>query len=149
MATAKQNLGLFGEIQVTKRCACPRCKRTKTLIKLPANFKCADIICDFCGYLAQVKASTVIDVDVPPKKILGAAWGPQRARMEAAIYFPLYLVLKEALSLRHSIFYLSADLQEPDMFLPRAPLSTSAMRAGWQGFYYNIDAVRERLVRMI
>jgi hypothetical protein len=24
---------------------------------LPVNFRCADIICDFCGYLAQVRLS--------------------------------------------------------------------------------------------
>jgi len=26
------------------------------------------------------------------------------------------------------------DLQEPDMFKPRSPLSSTARRAGWQGF---------------
>jgi len=30
-----------------------RCKREGTLRRLPANFKCADIICDFCGYRAS------------------------------------------------------------------------------------------------
>jgi type II restriction enzyme len=149
MATVRQDLGLFGEISVVKLCACPRCKRRKSLIRLPPNFKCADVICDFCGFLAQVKASTVSDVDVPPKTILGAAWGPQRDRMAAAIYFPLYLVLKARSSENHSIFYLSADLQEPAMFLARKPLSSTARRPGWQGFHYNIDAVKDRLVRLV
>jgi hypothetical protein len=28
-----------------------------------------------------------------PASVLGAAWGPQKDRMAAAIYFPLFLVL--------------------------------------------------------
>src|SRR5688500_9970616 len=59
MATARQVLGRFGETIVAKECACPKCKRSQTLKRLPNNFKCADLICDFCGYLAQVKAATV------------------------------------------------------------------------------------------
>jgi hypothetical protein len=84
----------FGGTLVVQRCACPRCKRSKTLRKLPPNFRCADVICDFCGYLAQVKAANVKCVDEIPKTILGAAWGPQKERMDAGIYFPLFLVLK-------------------------------------------------------
>ena len=55
MTTAKQKLGDFGEDFIRKNFDCPKCKRKKTLKRLPPNFKCADIICDFCGYLAQVK----------------------------------------------------------------------------------------------
>ena len=62
-------------------------------MRLPPNFKCADVICDFCGYLAQVKASRARDINLLPDSILGAAWKPQRERMEAAIYFPLFVVL--------------------------------------------------------
>jgi hypothetical protein len=83
MATARQVLGLFGEQRVVQDCACPRCKRAKTLVRLPPNFKCADVICDFCGYLAQVKTTTANDVNVVPRTLLGAAWGPQKARMDA------------------------------------------------------------------
>jgi type II restriction enzyme len=137
MATDKQKLGEFGEIAVVKHCACPKCKRIKSLRRLPVNFKCADLICDFCGYLAQVKAKTVKDTQILPKQILGAAWGPQRARMEAGIYFPLYLVLKT--SNAFAIYYLSADLQPPEMFVAREPLSQNARRAGWQGFYYDLS----------
>lgn len=93
MATAKQELGALGERLVVQHCACPRCKRARTLRTLPANFKCADIICDFCGYLGQVKAHSCADGTTPPPKLLGAAWGPQQQRMEAGIYFPLFLVL--------------------------------------------------------
>ena len=55
MATARQKLGKFGEERVVKDCTRPSFKRARTLARLPTNFKCADVICDFCGNLAQVK----------------------------------------------------------------------------------------------
>ena len=133
---------------MAKHCACPRCKRLKTLARLPPNFKCADLICDFCGYLAQVKATTVSDVDVLPPRVLGAAWRPQRERMDAGIYIPLYLVLATADLSRNAIYYLSADLQQPEMFKPRKPLSPTATRAGWTGFLYDLAPVHARFVRL-
>src|SRR5690349_13644417 len=129
-AQTKKELGDFGEDIVAKRCACPRCKRKTTLKCLPSNFKCADVICYFCGYLAQVKAARVRDVRVLPKQLLGAAWGPQHARMQAGIYFPLFIVLVGPTS--SAIYYLSADLQSPGMFVPRKPLSVTARKAGWR-----------------
>lgn len=139
MATERQALGLFGEERVVKECGCPRCKRSRTLVRLPPNFKCADVICDFCGYLAQVKTATAKTVDVLPKHLLGAAWGPQRERMQAGIYFPLFVVLTTDDRARYAIYYLSADLQQPEMFKPRSPLKPTARRAGWTGFMYDLS----------
>jgi len=139
MTTNKQKLGDFGEEEVVKSCFCPKCKKGKTLKLLPKNFKCADVVCDFCGYLAQVKAKTVKDISIVPKQILGAAWKPQKERMDAGIYFPLFIVL--VCDTEYSIFYLSADLQTLDMFVARKPLSINAKRAGWQGFIYDMKAV--------
>ncbi len=148
MTTEKQKLGNFGEEVIIKRCQCPKCKRKKTLKLLANNFKCADVVCDFCGYLAQVKAKRVKDINVVPSQILGAAWGPQRERMEAGIYFPLFIVLVN--NKQYSIFYLSADLQHPEMFVACKPLSTDAKRAGWQGFYYDMSKVAEgAVVRLV
>jgi type II restriction enzyme len=149
MATAKQELGGLGERLVVKHCACPRCKRERTLKSLPPNFECADIICNFCGYLAQVKAHSCADGATPPPKLLGAAWGPQRRRMEAGIYFPLFLVLVARERGRFSIHYLSADLQTPALFLERKPLSETARRAGWQGFHYDLGSVRDRVILLV
>jgi type II restriction enzyme len=148
MATQRQALGSFGEQRVVKECVCPRCKREGTLVRLPSNFKCADLICDFCGYLAQVKSTKVRDIDTIPDASLGAAWGPQKERMTSAIYFPLFLVLVGTNQKDYSIFYLAADLQEPGMFKPRSPLSSTARRAGWQGFTYDLRPVRDRFVRL-
>ena len=106
------------------------------------------MICDFCGYLAQVKAARVRNIETVPNTVLGAAWGPQQERMSSAIYFPLFLVLLGLGRANYSIFYLSADLQVPSMFQPRSPLSANARRAGWQGFIYDLRPVRDRFVRL-
>lgn len=149
MATARQVLGEFGEQKVVKDCACPSCKHDRTLVCLPTNFKCADVICNFCGYLAQVKTAKVTDISVLPRQVMGAAWGPQRERMDAGIYFPLYLVLAAQEGRKYAIYYLSADLQKREIFKARNPLSPTAKRAGWQGFYYDVEPVRSCFVRLV
>src|SRR4051794_5078994 len=110
MPTVRQQLGEFGEQRVVRDCPCLRCKRPGSLVRLPPNFKCADVICDFCGYLAQVKAATVAAVEILPRRVPGAAWEPQRQRMDAGIYFPLFLVLATADRASYAIYYLPADL---------------------------------------
>lgn len=148
MATDKQLLGVRGEKFVAKNFACPRCKSDRTLRALPPNFKCADIICDFCGYLAQVKTTSVLDVGKLPKSILGAAWKPQYDRMRAGIFFPLFVVLSAPRG-KIGVYYLSADLQGWSMFRKRKPLSAKARRAGWQGFNYDLSAVSSAIVRLV
>ena len=146
MPTKHQVLGLTGELRVVKSCSCPRCKRPKTLRRLPANFKCADVICDFCGFLAQVKSITSDDLEKIPNTILGAAWSVQKARMDSGIYFPLFMVLIKGQ--QSAIYYLSADVQKPEMFQPRKPLGPNARRAGWQGFLYLLKDVKAAFVRV-
>ncbi len=134
--SARQSLGTRGEQLVAKRVRCPGCKRDeRTFRVLPPNFKCADVVCDFCGYLAQVKTKGVKGQlpDSCPAQILGAAWGPQQARMQAGIFFSLYIVLENE-SGQMAIFFLPRDLQTPEMYIARKPLSSAAKRAGWQGF---------------
>lgn len=148
MATEKQKLGDFGENLVVKTRDCPKCKNGRTLKLLPINFKCADVICDFCGYLGQIKTKNVKDINSVPKQVLGGAWKPQKERMEAGIFFPLFLVL--VCESKYSIYYLSADLQTPEMFVARKPLSPNAVRAGWQGFYYDMLQVpKGAVVRLV
>lgn len=139
MKTVKQHLGLWGETLVARMCACPQCKKENTLKRLPQNFKCADLICDFCGYLAQVKAANVLSVTPLPRTILGAAWKPQKERMDAAIFFPLFLALKSPTE--KAIYYLPTDFQSSALFLARTPLTSGAKKAGWQGFRYILSAV--------
>jgi hypothetical protein len=148
LGTVRQQLGERGELIVVKKCACPRCKRPRTLKRLPTNFKCADVICDFCGYLAQVKAATVRNVETIPNHLLGGAWSVQKARMDAGIYFPLFLVLVSNAGRKTSVHYLSADVQRSEIFLVRSPLSPAARRAGWQGFIYDLRSVKGAFVRL-
>ena len=68
--------------------------------------------------------------------------------MDSAIYFPLYIVALSRDGKQHAIYYLSADLQEPDIFEERKPLSAEARRAGWQGFYYRLAHIKDRLVQL-
>ena len=147
MRTNKQLLGDFGENLIIKKFNCPKCKRLKSLKKLPPNFKCADIICGFCGYLAQVKTKTVSDIEKFPSQVLGAAWRPQKERMDAGIYFPLFVILKK--ERKYSVFYLSSDLQTEEMFIKRKPLSKSAKRAGWQGFYFDGELMKKFISRLL
>jgi type II restriction enzyme len=147
MATAKQRLGDWGETLVARTIACPRCKTFHALRRLPPNFKCADIICDFCGYLAQVKTATSNDISKPPASVLGAAWEPQRRRMAAGIYFPLFLVLRAPR--RAAIFYLAADFQSRGLFKRRKRLSADARRPGWRGFSYNLRSLPEGVLMKV
>lgn len=151
MPTDKQLTGTLGEKLVAKYCSCPRCKRAKTLRPLIQNFECADVICNFCGFLAQVKTTHVKDVHVLPRTLTGAAWGPYSKRMEAGIYFSLYIVLLEKSNPKnYTIHFLPAELQEPEMFVSRNPLSETAKRKGWQGFNYDLRKVKPgSIVRII
>lgn len=146
--TDRQQLGDFGEGVVT-HLPCPKCKREGTLKKLPINFKCADIICDFCGYLAQVKTKARADLQLP-SELMGAGWEPQRERMEAGIYIPLFIVIATSDMSDHVVYYLPADLQQPDMFVQRQPLAPTARRAGWVGFRLRLDLPNgHRPVRLV
>ena len=142
MATARQALGLRGEKAVAQHVPCPRCNRRRHLSTLPTNFQCADLICKFCGFLAQVKAVTLKDgSDEFPTRILGAAWGPQHEQIVAGIFHGLYLVGFSTTKRLVRIDYVPAHVLQasPNVFEPRKPLSGTAKRAGWTGFYYNLS----------
>lgn len=141
MATVRQALGERGEKLVVTTQRCPRCKHARGSLKqLRQNFKCADVICDFCGFLAQVKTTTVKGADLAlPRSILGAAWGPQKERMDAGIYISLYLVAVNADDPRKvAVYFLPSELQTPAMFVERKALSATAKRAGWQGYLLDL-----------
>lgn len=94
--------------------------------------------------LAQVKTTTVGDISKVPSSILGAAWGRQRERMKAGIYFPLFLVLRN--ESKSAVYYLPTEFQTPRIFKKRAPLSATARRAGWQGFSYDLSSIGKAAV---
>ena len=87
------------------------------------------MICDFCGFLAQVKSSNVKNINKLSSSVLGVVWNPQKERVNAGIYFPLYLVL--VCKKEYSPFYLASDLQNKGISDAKKPLSASERRAGW------------------
>jgi hypothetical protein len=145
MPTDRQSLGKRGEEAVCKMIACPRCNRPRQFRRLPTNFECADVICKFCGYLAQVKATRLPASSTElPRRFLSAAWQPQHERIIAGIFHGLYLVSyrQNGKTLVRIDFVPPHVLKAcPEVFAPRNPLSAQAKRAGWQGYYLNIDAL--------
>lgn len=143
VATARQALGARGEDAVRKRIPCARCNRERHYTRLPTNFECADVICKFCGYLAQVKATRLADgTDEFPNRIMAAAWGPQHQRIIAGIFHALYLVgfRQDGKTLVRIDFVPPHVLEAcPSVFEPRKPLSSTAKRAGWTGFMLNLS----------
>jgi hypothetical protein len=116
------------------------------LKQLIGSFKCADVICDFCGSVAQVKATRVKSPDARLQRIPGAAWGVQEEKIKAGIYHPLYIV-KVVKWKPVAIEYISADFLTPKMYVPRkAPLKPTAHRAGWVGFDYDLRQLDEHVI---
>ena len=112
-------------------------------MSLPTNFQCADLICKFCGFLAQVKATTTVQRDRLPGRILGGAWRPQHEQIVAGIFQPLFIAGFSSSGRLESIHYIPAHVLQsaPQVFQPRAPLSPTARRAGWTGFIYDITQI--------
>lgn len=152
MATDNQLMGEKGEKAVCSLVPCPRCNKPNHLTRLPTNFQCADVICKFCGFLAQVKSTKLKNGSTDlPDKILGAAWGPQQEQILSDIYHGLFIVCyDEQLKLIRMDFIPAHILKvTPDIFEPRKPLSENAKRAGWQGFIIRLDKVPKIGIRQI
>lgn len=150
MVTKPQKIGDIGESLVRKKFNCLRCKKNDTLQPLIRNFKCADVIFDFCGYLAQVATTSVDDINIFPESIMGPAWKPLKERMDAGIFTPIFFVLIDKKSLprtKFSVFYLPADLQNELMFVKRKPLKKTAKRPGWQGYMLNGKEIKRYATR--
>lgn len=152
VATARQALGDRGEKAVCDHVPCPQCGKPRHLTRLPKNFQCADVICKFCGFLAQVKAATLADgSDDVPDRVLGAAWGPQHEQIIAGIYHGLFIAGFAKAGRLVRIDYVPAHILQatPQVFEPRKPLSPSAKRAGWQGFILNLGKLPAIGIRQV
>jgi transcription elongation factor Elf1 len=142
MPTEKQALGDRGEREICRRVKCPRCSREKHLRPLPTGFQCADLICKFCGFLAQVKSVTLKDGEVDVRKVvLGAAWRPQQEQIISGIFHSLFVVGYAAAGKLVSIHYVPSHILQatPQVFEPRKPLRPGAKRYPYQGFNYRLD----------
>ena len=72
---------------------------------------------------------------------MGAAWEPQHEQIIAGIYHGLFIVGFSPRGNLVFIDYVPAHVLQtcPEVFEPRRPLGPSAKRAGWRGFYYNLE----------
>lgn len=147
MPTAKQKVGDVGERHVARHMPCLKCKRSGSMKQLPPNFKCADLICDFCGATSQVKTFRKDNEGLPPS-ILGAAWQPQSERMQNGIYHALWLVRLSANMRVKEVWLLPSELQNENLFQKRQPLSANAKRADWQGYLIDAKGFADRIIKM-
>jgi type II restriction enzyme len=100
----------------------------------------ADIICKFCGFLAQVKATTSSGGKLP-KRALGGSWKPQHEQILADIFHSLFVVSMTKDLKVEAIYYVPSHVLRatPSVYEPRAPLADTTQRAGWTGFNYNLS----------
>lgn len=147
MPSAKQLTGDRGEKFVAKHMPCLKCKRHGTIKQLPTNFKCADLICDFCGQTSQVKTFTNDKVGLPTT-VVGAAWQPQSDRIKHGVYQPLWLVRVNRKGRVMEIWLIPSEVQSPSLFSPRNPLSATAKRSGWQGYNIDVRGFAGRVIKM-
>jgi hypothetical protein len=89
-----------------------------------------------------VKAFTLVDGSQElPLRVMGAPWRPQQEQMIAGIFHGLYLVGFSTKKKLVRIDYIPAHVLQvsPRVFEPRKPLKSTAKRAGWTGFTYNLS----------
>ena len=141
MSTTRQQLGDRGELEVSRRALCPGCGGAKRLKPLSQNFECADLICKFCGFLAQVKATTLAaEAEGFPSRIQGAGWRPKRDQIRAGIYHGLFLVGYSPKGKLVRIEYIPPHILQatPNLYVPRV-IGPGAKRAGHAMFDYQLD----------
>ncbi len=135
---------------MAKHAPCPTCGRQRHLKPLRKNFPTVDLICKFCGHLAQVKAATLRRGHEQPTIVLGAAWTPVREQIEAGIFHDLYVAgYRDGRLVRIERISAETLAAHPQVIKPRNPLSATARRAGWQGLIYDLtglpDEAREQV----
>jgi len=137
-ATAQQLAGKEGERAVCRQITCPSCGR-KRLTALPVNFDCADVICRFCGFMAQVKAITSV-TGAWPSTLPGGSWPRQQEQIIAGITHALFVVSFDPKDRRLvAIDYVPSDILKavPDAFVPRKPTKPAGRSTPFVGFRYD------------
>lgn len=136
--TVQQAAAEAGEVAVCKKVACPRCARPR-LTRLPNNFDCADVICRFCGFMAQVKSVTSASGEWP-NTIPGGSWPRQQEQIIGGIFHALFVVAFEPKK-RHlvSIDYVPSHVLQavPDAYVPRKPTHPAGRSNPFLGFRYD------------
>lgn len=152
MATDKQKLGEYGEKLVCKLCSCPQCKRSGMFKRLPNNFKCLDLICEFCTNVVQVKTSNQPNISKIPSSVPGGGWKWQEERLNSSWYTSLFLVVvNKKDKTNFAIYFLSKEVQRREMYVKRLkPLAPGTRREGWLGFNFKFsDSDKKLFVKLI
>jgi len=114
--TLNQKIGIIAEKAVRQHCKCPKCKKRSARLKpLPNNFKCVDVVCDFCGYLAQVKG-TRTNTHREITLVRAGGWKVLKERLDAGIYFPVFIVKVQG-ETPTGIYYVPADFLRREVFV--------------------------------
>ncbi|MEX2242364.1 MAG: DpnI domain-containing protein [Fimbriimonadaceae bacterium] len=142
--TPRALTGRRGEAAVTRLVACPRCSRPRHLRPLEAGFQCADVICKFCGFLAQVKA-TMVSPDRRPSRLLGGSWARQHEQILADIFQALFIVTLAQNGKPIAIYYVPSHIlrAHPAVYRPRNALAATARRPNFRGFMYDLTQLPE------
>jgi hypothetical protein len=136
--TQQQLSGKLGEEAVCRTLACPQCSKRR-LSPLPTNFDCVDVICRFCGFMAQVK-SISSRKGIWPNTIPGGSWPRQHEQIIAGIFHSLFVVALEPGTRRLvSIDYVPSHILRavPDAYVPRKPTKPLGRSTPFLGFRYD------------
>lgn len=145
--TPSKIIGEAIEDWVCQNMSCPICKEpkckhcgTRTLQKLPASFKSADLVCTKCHTKVQVKAkkNSFFTVDGQVKKIIGAEYTTTLESFQKSIHYYLISYSLEKMVV-NEVYHISPKNLKPKQVVPRKPLSEDAKRAGWQGCYLHFE----------
>lgn len=141
--TKRQALGFFGESLVCEKVSCSYCDKN-TLTLLPRNTPVVDLRCQNCQAEFQVKTLKVAESSRLPKKLIGAAWAPLKAKLDSGDFTDFYVVLVDRNN-QITIWHLPKEIQRLEMFEPRRPLTEKAKSPGWQGYMVNLSETKAPL----
>ena len=113
---------------------CPLCKET-SLQKYKTNEKSKDIKCEACTGQFQIKATKHTKKNQSSLKLLGAEYKTTCSSIkENTIHYlvVLYSFVHNKYTMDDILFIDCANINE-SCIIPRKPLSSTAVRAGWQG----------------
>jgi Dam-replacing family protein/DpnI-like restriction endonuclease len=120
---------------------CWRCK--SPLLLVPPNRKLLDALCQRHGHEVQMKAVAGVAGD----RLTAAAYGPMVTRIKSGV-LPDYLIVSYD-RLRSIVLlaeFVDGATLVADRVMARAPLSTTARRAGWIGATIDLSRLRRHAV---
>jgi type II restriction enzyme len=135
--SASQNARVWTEGWVARSLFCPNCG-AEEVSPFPANRQVADFECRACREEYELKGQKRSF----GAKVLDGAYSAKLQRLRSANNPNLLLMNYDAARLSVTdLLVVPQHFFTPEIIEPRAPLSPSARRAGWQGSHIRLDAV--------